>query len=209
MEIMYVNKSKIELTTTAFYGDVLDLIDMGVDIEGIEYDDNWTVRKFLSKSLLAKKRIETVFKYLDLDTKYLSFKIKELSKVTFKYILLSHALLNNERTIVFERFDVGLSNKEKKNMVQIIKKLKNDGFTLIFLTHDILFANQVCENIIVIKNKKEVYNGTIEKLVKTKKNIIDMPPIIKFIEYANSKNASLDVTLDHKELLKDIYRGVC
>ena len=102
MEIMYVNKSKIELTTTAFYGDVLDLIDMGVDIEGIEYDDNWTVRKFLSKSLLAKKRIETVFKYLDLDTKYLSFKIKELSKVTFKYILLSHALLNNERTIIFE-----------------------------------------------------------------------------------------------------------
>lgn len=208
MEIMYVNKSNIELTTTAFYGDVLDLIDMGIDIEGIEYDDNWTVRKFLSKSLLARKRIETVFKYLDLDTKYLSYKIKELSKVTFKYVLLSHALLNNKRTIVFERFDVGLSNKEKKNMVQIIKKLKNDGFTLIFLTHDILFANQVCENIIVVKNKKEVYNGTIEKLVKSKRNIIDMPPVVKFVEYANKKNAGLTYTLDHKELLKDIFREV-
>lgn len=208
MEIMYVNKSNIELTTTAFYGDVLDLIDMGIDIEGIEYDDNWTVRKFLSKSLLARKRIETVFKYLDLDTKYLSYRIKELSKVTFKYVLLSHALLNNKRTIVFERFDVGLSNKEKKNMVQIIKKLKNDGFTLIFLTHDILFANQVCENIIVVKNKKEVYNGTIEKLVKSKRNIIDMPPVVKFVEYANKKNAGLTYTLDHKELLKDIFREV-
>ena len=33
MEIMYVNKSNIELTTTAFYGDVLDLMNMGVDID--------------------------------------------------------------------------------------------------------------------------------------------------------------------------------
>ena len=48
MEIMYVNKSKIDLKTTAFYGDVLDLVNMGVDIEGIEFDDNWTVKKFLS-----------------------------------------------------------------------------------------------------------------------------------------------------------------
>jgi energy-coupling factor transporter ATP-binding protein EcfA2 len=209
MEIMYVNKSNIELTTTAFYGDILDLIDMGVDIDGIEYDDNWTVKKFLSNSLLAKKRIETVFKYLDIDTKYLNWKIKELSKVTFKYVLLSHALLNNQKTIVFERFDVGLSNKEKKNMYQIIKKLKNDGLTLIFITKDLLFANQVADNIIVIKNKKEVFNGKIEDLIKSKKNIVNLPPIIKFIEYANSKKAGLDVTLDHKELLKDIYRSVC
>ncbi len=208
MEIMYVNKSKIELTTIAFYGDVLDLMNMGVDIDGIEYDDNWTVKKFLSNSLLAKKRIETVFKYLDLDTKYLNVKIKDLSKVTFKYVLLSHALLNNVRTIVFERFDVGLSNKEKKNMYQIIKKLKNDGLTLIFITKDLLFANQVAENIIVIKNKKEVFNGKIEDLIKSKKNIVDMPPVIKFVECANKKNAGLTYTLDHKELLKDIFREV-
>ena len=207
MEIMYVNKSNIELKTTALYGDVLDLIDMGVDIEGIEYDDNWTVKKFLSNSLLAKKRIENVFKYLDLDTKYLNWKIKELSKVTFKYVLLSHALLNNKKTLVFERFEIGLSNKERKNIVQIIKKLKNDGITMIFVTKDLLFANQIVENIIVIKNKKEVFNDTIDKLI-TKKNIIDMPPVIKFVECANKKKAGLTYTLDHKELLKDIFREV-
>ena len=191
---MYVNKSKIDLKTTAFYGDVLDLVNMGVDIEGIEFDDNWTVKKFLSITPFAKKRIENVFKYLDLDTKYLNVKIKDLSKVIYKYVLLSHAILNNKRVIIFERFDVGLSNKEKKNMVQIMK--------------DLIFANQVCENIIVIKNKKEVFNGTIEELIKEKKNIIDKPPILKFIDAANKKNAGLQITLDHKELLKDIFREV-
>ena len=172
---MYVNKSEKELKTTAFYGDVLDLVNMGVDIEGIEFDDNWTVKKFLSITPFAKKRIENVFKYLDLDTKYLNVKIKDLSKVIYKYVLLSHAILNNKRVIIFERFDVGLSNKEKKNMVQIMKKLLNDGITIILITKDLIFANQVCENIIVIKNKKD---------------------------------AGLQITLDHKELLKDIFREV-
>ena len=205
---MYVNKSKIDLKTTAFYGDVLDLVNMGVDIEGIEFDDNWTVKKFLSITPFAKKRIENVFKYLDLDTKYLNVKIKDLSKVIYKYVLLSHAILNNKRVIIFERFDIGLSNKEKKNMIQIIKKLLNDGITIILITKDLIFANQVCENIIVIKNKKEVFNGTIEELIKEKKTIIDKPPILKFIESANKKKAGLTVTLDHKELLKDIFREV-
>ncbi len=205
---MYVNKSEKELKTTAFYGDVLDLVNMGVDIEGIEFDDNWTVKKFLSITPFAKKRIENVFKYLDLDTKYLNVKIKDLSKVIYKYVLLSHAILNNKRVIIFERFDVGLSNKEKKNMVQIMKKLLNDGITIILITKDLIFANQVCENIIVIKNKKEVFNGTIEDLIKEKKNIIDKPPILKFIDAANKKNAGLQITLDHKELLKDIFREV-
>ena len=78
---------------------------------------------------------------------------------------------------------------------------------MIFVTKDLLFANQIVENIIVIKNKKEVFNDTIDKLI-TKKNIIDMPPVIKFVECANKKKAGLTYTLDHKELLKDIFREV-
>ena len=211
MEIVYTNDlSKITTSSIGFYGDILDLINQGIEIEGIDYDDEWTVKRFLSNSrLFANKRIDTVLKYLELDSKYLKVKIKDLSKVTFKYVLLAHALLNNKRNIIFERFEIGLSNKEKKNILQILIKLQNDGINLVFISKDLIFLNQIVDNIVVIKNKKIVYNDSIIKLINSKKPDVELPPVCKFVEYANKKKAGLDMTLDHKELLKDIYRSVC
>ncbi len=211
MEIVYTNDLK-DLTSSSigFYGDILDLSTLGIDIEGIEYDDEWTVKRFLSGSrFFSNKRIDNVLKYLELDSKYLKVKIKELSKVIFKYVLLAHALLNNKRNIIFERFEIGLSNKEKKTIIQILRKLKAEGINLIFISKDLIFLNQIVDNVVVIKNKKIVYNGSIIDLINSKKPSVELPPVCKFIELANEKGAGLDMTLDHKELLKDIYRSVC
>ena len=38
--------------------------------------------------------------------------------------------------------------------------------------------------------------------------MINMHHVIRFINMANSKGANLNMTLDNKELLKDIYRSV-
>ena len=211
MEIVYTNDLK-DLTSSSigFYGDILDLQNLGIDIEGIEYDDEWTVKRFLSGSrFFSNKRIDNVLKYLELDSKYLKVKIKELSKVTFKYVLLAHALLNNKRNIIFERFEIGLSNKEKKTIIQILRKLKAEGINLIFISKDLIFLNQIVDNVVVIKNKKIVYNGSMIDLINSKKTSVELPPVCKFIQLANEKGAGLDMTLDHKELLKDIYRSVC
>lgn len=211
MEIVYTNDLK-DLTNSSigFYGDILDLSTLGIDVEGIEYDDEWSVRRFLSGSrFFSNKRIETVLKYLELNPKYLKVKIKELSKVTFKYVLLAHALLNNKRNIIFERFEIGLSNKEKKTIIQILRKLKTDGINLIFISKDLIFLNQIVDDVVVIKNKKIVYNGSIIDLINSKKTSVELPPVCKFILLANERGAGLDMTLDHKELLKDIYRSVC
>ena len=211
MEIVYTNDLKtLTSSSIGFYGDILDLDTLGIDVEGIEYDDEWTVKRFLSGSrFFSNGRIDNVLKYLELDSKYLKAKIKDLSKVTFKYVLLAHALLNNKRNIIFERFEIGLSNKEKKTIIQILRKLKTDGIKLIFISKDLLFLNQIVDDVVVIKNKKIVYNGSIKDLINSKKPSVELPPVCKFILLANEKGAGLDMTLDHKELLKDIYRSVC
>ena len=98
MEIVY-SRSEHEYLKTGevigFYGDLLDLVRYGVDVEGIVYDDTWTVKRFLNGHRFGlNSRIESIFNYLELDMKLLYRKINELSKSDFKFILLAYLLIS-------------------------------------------------------------------------------------------------------------------
>lgn len=190
-----------------FYGDVVDLLKMGYDIDGIIYDDRWTVKKLLNRmSFKNAKRIDSIFNYLDLDMSLLSKKVYDLSQRDFKFILLAKALIENRNNIIFDFFDVGLTYKDKKKVVKIMRTLKHDGKTIIVISKDLVFMNQIVDSIHVVNEGEIVYNGQLNELFKS--DLVEEPDIIKFIKLANKKNAKLDYTLDSKELLKDIYRSV-
>lgn len=209
MEIVYYDKdSNIfkDNEITGFYGDVLDLMNLGVDIDGIVYDDNWTVSRFLRSSRFKKNdRINAILKYLDINENIKNDKLGILSKTNFKFVLLAKVLLLNKKNIVFDYFDVGLASKEQKRLIRIIRTLKKDGKTIIIVSNDLVFLSQVVDKIMVVKNNDISFEGKIEDLIKL--NEVDDPEIIKFIKLANKRGAKLDYTMDAKELLKDIYRG--
>lgn len=209
MEIVYYDKdnSMFEKNkVTGFYGDVLDLLNLGVDIEGIVYDDNWTVSKFLKGSILKNNsRVDSILKYLDIKEEIKGIKLSNLSKTEFKFILLAKALLLNKTNLVFDYFDVGLTSKEQKRLIKIIRMLKKDGKTIIVVSNDLVFMSSIIDSIMVVKNNDISFEGSLSDLIKL--NEVEDPEIIKFIKLANKKGAKLDYTLDSKELLKDIYRS--
>lgn len=212
MEIVY---SKVEHEylkpgeVTGFYGDVLDLLRYGIDIEGIIYDDDWSVKRFLNgHKLRLNSRLESIFNYLDLDMKLLNKKIKDLSKTDFKFILLAYLLVNNVKYIILDYFDVGLTHKDQKRLVRILRNLKNEGIAIIVLSKNLVFLDQIVNSIIVVKNNELVYNGKMSLLISEHIKLVDEPEILRFISLANKRGANLDLTLDSKELLKDIYRSV-
>jgi ABC-type multidrug transport system ATPase subunit len=212
MEIVY---SKVEHEylkpgeVTGFYGDVLDLLRYGIDIEGIIYDDDWSVKRFLNgHKLRLNSRLESIFNYLDLDMKLLNKKIKDLSKTDFKFILLAYLLVNNVKYIILDYFDVGLTHKDQKRLVRILRNLKSEGIAIIVLSKNLVFLDQIVNSIIVVKNNELVYNGKMSLLISEHIKLVDEPEILRFISLANKRGANLDLTLDSKELLKDIYRSV-
>lgn len=210
MEIVYYekpNKLFKENEITGFYGDVLDLVKLGIDVEGIVYDDEWTVKRFLLGRLNRNKvRLESIFKYLEISPDILKCKLKDISKTDFKYVLLAKVLFLNKRIIVFDYFDFGLTYKDQKRLVRIIRTLKKDGKTIVIISKDLVFLSSIVSSIIVFDGEKIVYNGDIVEL--TKQTLVEDADITKFIKQANKKGAKLDFTLDSKELLKDIYRSV-
>lgn len=212
MEIVFYSKGfdivKPNLVT-GFYGDVLDLLNLGFEIDGIVYDEAWSVSRFLKghKVFGLDSRIDAIFKYLDIDTSLKNVKLGHLSKTDFKFILLAKVLLLNENNIVFDYFDVGLTSKEQKRLIKIIKMLKKDGKTVVIISNNLVFMSSVIDHVIIINSGSIFYEGNLDDLIKLR----DVPDteIIKFIKLANKSGANLNYTLDSKELLKDIYRSVC
>jgi len=208
MEIMYSNKDYelFKNKITCIYGDKVNLINLGYEFNGIIYDDEWTVKKFLNghKFKLNYKVIE-LFNELGVKNSLLKKRIKYLSSGELKLILLVYVLLNNKEVLIFDYFDKCLSNKLKKKVINYLKT-KYDG-KLVFISNDLVFLNTLSNNIIVFKDNNIVFNDEFIKLYKSKIKL-NYPPIIKFIKLANKKQAKLSFTVDSKELLKDIYRSV-
>ena len=212
MEIVFYSKGSDIVKpnlVTGFYGDVLDLLNLGFEIDGIVYDEAWSVSRFLKghKVFELDSRIDAIFKYLDIDTSLKNVKLGHLSKTDFKFILLAKVLLLNENNIVFDYFDVGLTSKEQKRLIKIIKMLKKDGKTVVIISNNLVFMSSVIDHVVIINNGSIFYEGNLDDLIKLR----DVPDteIIKFIKLANKSGANLNYTLDSKELLKDIYRSVC
>lgn len=209
MEIMYTNKSYELLkknSITGIYGDKLDLIRNGMEFEGIEYDDEWTVKRFLNGlKIKLNDEILNVFSELEISYSLLKRKIKDLSKGQFKLILLVYIILNKKNIVILDYFDKGLCYKYKKRVINYLKS-KYNGI-LVVISNDLVFLNLLCSNLIVFDNGNIVFNDKFDKIYKSNVKI-EYPEIIKFIRIANKKGAKLVYTVDNKELLKDIYRSV-
>lgn len=209
MEIMYTDKTCNFIkknTFVAVYGDKLDLLNCGMDFEGIEYDDTWSVRRFLNGyKLKIDSKILELFTDLEVSYSLLNRKIKDLSKGQFKLILLVFSFLHKKNTLVLDYFDKGLSHKYKKRIINYLKTKYNGS--LLCISNDMVFLNTLCSDIIVFKDGKIVYNDSFNGIYKS--NIkVEFPEITKFIRLANKNSAKLVYTVDNKELLKDIYRSV-
>ena len=208
MEVVISNNipDKFKYQTLGVIGDLNDLLDMDFDIEGIIYDDSWTVKRFLNGfHLKLNNRIESFFLMLELDKKLLNKKINTISKTDLKFVLLIYAMLKNYKTIIFDHMDANMSYKDKKRLLNFIRKIKNDNLNFIFLSKDLEFLYKITNHLIIINDNKIIYDDLIDDAYTLEE--LDSK-IINFIKLANKKGANLIYTFDRKELLKDIYRSV-
>jgi len=207
---MYANKVNENFKVgqiNGFYKDKNDLVYYLNDVFGLSYDDEWTVKRYLNGfKIKTNNTLFDIFKLLGLNDSVLDKKIKILSTNEFKLVLLAFLLMKNYNVYIFDYFEVGLSYKTKKMFINLLRKLKSEGKTIIVVTNNIGFLYEVSDTIMMVENRKLIYNGPKNDLFK--KKIKDEPEIIKFIRKANKRGASLLYTTDRKELIKDIYRSL-
>ena len=109
-----------------------------------------TIKEALTLGLPAKSATiskKSVLKRTGLDKLSLNTLCRSLTAAETRMLLLSRALLSSARLYLFNKLDNAFSKEERNLYFSIIKELKNNGHTVIFipaLLSDLHFADNFC-----------------------------------------------------------------
>ena len=149
-------------------------------------------------------------KVVGLDESYLERNPLELSLSEQKKVMLAAILAYNPKIIILDEFEKGLSYQDKKNLIRLLKMLKNKyKRTIILISNDQNFLINLVDYYYIINKGSIVFQCTKEELFnKGIEKYIDIPDIVNFINLARNKGAKIDNYYELNELIKGVYRDV-
>lgn len=109
------------------------------------------VNIFKVKKQEAIKSAKELLKLVDLENKIDSYPC-ELSGGQQQRVAIARACALMPKVLCFDEPTSALDKDTIKNIVNIMNKLKSNGMTILIITHDVDFANEVCDKIININN---------------------------------------------------------
>ena len=130
------------------------------------------------------------FKYIELLLKELSIfdkknsKLRELSGGMKRRVLIAKALSHEPKILFLDEPSASVDVELRKDMWEIVKKLRNKGVTIILTTHYIEEAEEIADRVGIINNGKIILVDKKDDLLKKlgqKKLIIDLHDDIKKI----------------------------
>ena len=78
--------------------------------------------------------------------------------------------MKNFKNIVQNEPTVAVDPQSRNNILNDIKKLRDQGATVIYTTHYMEEVEELCDRIIILDNGKIIAKGTVDELKKLAKN---------------------------------------
>lgn len=126
---------------------------------------------------ISKEKLETKISYIANMFKieeYLDKTVRKLSLGQRMICEIAACIIHEPEILFLDEPTIGLDVIAKLRVREIIKKLNDNGVTIILTSHDVADVSSLCNNIIVI-NKGEIIENTsmdeIKRKYLTKKNI--------------------------------------
>ena len=125
-----------------------------------------------------------------------------------RIVEISKVLVHNPQIVIFDEPTTSLGEEERKNLLQIIKGLKERGLTIMYISHNLEEVMEIADRITVFRDGNQV--GTMEKSEATTGKIISM--MIGHDNYKHycrvDKYYCEDVYLSIKNLTTDKLKAV-
>ncbi len=95
--------------------------------------------------------------------------IRNMSKGQRRRVAIANTLIHNPELVIFDELTTGLDPLLSKKMLEIVKSLKAQGKTVIFSTHIIGEAAQLCDKILFIDKGEIVAVGNSKQIMRKAK----------------------------------------
>ena len=123
--------------------------------------------KIKKQFFVCEERIAELFASVGLDLSLLERFPPELSGGQLQRVIIAIALEANPKLILLDEPTTALDPQTRVMLLELLKRLqKEHGFKILFVTHDIVAASSLCEEICVIKEGKKVESGRLEEVLK-------------------------------------------
>lgn len=173
---------------------------------------NFGLKYFKYKLNKKEIRVKEALKLVNLSEDYLDKEIKDLTYIEKKKVCLASSLIFNPSLIILEEFTLGLSKKDKEELIKLLNILKKKyNKTIILITKDTDFCYQVTDKVYIIDRGRVVLLGDKHALENDKMLTfydLETPNIVKFINACNRKNKNISYTTNILDLIKEVYRNV-
>jgi branched-chain amino acid transport system ATP-binding protein len=81
---------------------------------------------------------------------------------------IARALATEPKLLLLDEPAAGMNEQETEELLEIVKKLKAFGYTILLIEHDMKFVMNICERIYVLNHGELIADGNPEEIRKTK-----------------------------------------
>lgn len=130
---------------------------------------------------LAKKRIEQIATNLEM-TSFLYNKIGKLSTGQIQRVNIARCLVHDPKYYILDEATSGLDIISSQIILDFIKKEKERGKTILYSTHYMEEAENICDEVLMIHKGNIIKKGTPESILKDTKTSNLRDAFFKLIE---------------------------
>jgi lipooligosaccharide transport system ATP-binding protein len=121
-------------------------------------------RYFDIKKKDARSRARELLKFAELSEKK-DVIIEKLSGGMKRRLLIARALINNPRILILDEPTTGLDPQARHLIWERLRRLKEQGTTIILTTHYMEEAHQLCDRLVIMDQGKILVSGKPENLI--------------------------------------------
>lgn len=108
---------------------------------------------------IAKKVMETLNLDLDLDAR-----VEQLPVASKQLIAIARALYAKAKFLILDEPTTALTRKEVDRLFEIIRSLKEQGLTVLFVSHKLDEMYEISDSITIMRSGEAVYTGSMKDL---------------------------------------------
>lgn len=150
---------------------------------------------------IAKK----VIKLVGLDESYLERSPFDLSGGQKRRIAIAGILAMDPDILILDEPTAGLDPQGAKEMLQLFKKVNQEGKTVILVSHDMNQVLEYCDDVVVMNHGQVERHVSVEELFKETDYLtslsIDLPIITSFILELNKSGFHIDPSIKDIDVL--------